>query len=120
MLFFFAIDQFSFVSPVPVPPRITPFVFEDSPVRTNQFVQVTCLVPDGDLPIAIKWMLNGKSLDEFPEISTGMVGKRSSFLSIESASYANTGNYTCCAANSAGKAIYSSTLQVNGYCFSPS
>lgn len=116
-MLFLLLISFSFVYPLPVPPRITPFVFEDSPVHTKQFVQVTCLVPDGDLPITIKWMLNDKSLDAFPEISTGMVGKRSSFLSIESVSYQNAGIFTCSATNSAGSAIYSANLQVNGYCF---
>lgn len=78
-------------------------------------MQVTCLVSEGDLPITIDWSSNGKILKDSPEVSTGKLGKRSSFLTIESVSYANAGNYSCNARNAAGISVYTAELQVNGY-----
>ncbi|CAH0555671.1 unnamed protein product [Brassicogethes aeneus] len=98
---------------VMVLPRITPFNFEDNPVHSGQFVQVTCAVSEGDLPIKLSWQLNGKTLEDFPEISTSSVGKRTSILEIESVSYSHAGNYTCKAVNRAGEIGYSTELLVN-------
>lgn len=95
-------------------PRITPFYFEDNPVHSGQYVQVGCLASEGDLPITIDWMLNGKKLGHFPEISTSKMGKRSSILAIESVSYVHAGNYTCIAKNRAGSTKFVTELQVNG------
>ncbi|KAJ8918532.1 hypothetical protein NQ315_013036, partial [Exocentrus adspersus] len=94
-------------------PRITPFYFEDNPVHAGHFVEVSCTVSDGDLPIEFEWQLNGKELEDFPEILVSNVGKRTSFLSIESVSYTHAGNYTCKAKNRAGETFFSSALQVN-------
>nr|CAH7736157.1 unnamed protein product [Callosobruchus chinensis] len=100
---------------VKVLPRITPFGFEDSPVHSGQFVEVTCTVSEGDLPVQITWHLNGRDFDNFPEVTTTKVGKRTSVLSIESVSYTNAGVYTCLARNKAGEASFHAELQVNGY-----
>lgn len=96
-------------------PRITAFYFEDNPVHSGQFVQVTCAVSEGDLPLTLAWQLNGKDLQDYPEITTSPVGKRSSILEIESVSYTHAGNYTCRATNKAGTTGYTTVLQVNGY-----
>ncbi|KAJ8967482.1 hypothetical protein NQ314_002796 [Rhamnusium bicolor] len=98
---------------VKVLPRITPFYFEDNPVQSGQFVEVSCTVSEGDLPIKFQWELNGKELEDFPEMSVSSVGKRTSFLSIETVSYTHAGNYTCKAKNMAGQTMFSSELQVN-------
>lgn len=95
-------------------PRITPFTFEDNPLSSGQYVQVTCLVPEGDLPLKIKWNLNGESLKFFPEVQVARMGKRSSILTIETVGYTNAGNYSCDAENAAGKTNYVAQLQVNG------
>lgn len=58
--------------------------------------------------------MNDELLDNYPEISVIKGGKRSSILSIEAASYATAGNYSCRAKNRAGEAIYVTDLQVNG------
>lgn len=97
-----------------VHPRITPFYFEDNPVHSGRYVQVTCSVSDGDLPMTIDWLLNGKQLEDYPEISTSKMGRRSSFLAIESVSYTHAGNYTCFARNQAGSSSFVAELQVNG------
>lgn len=97
-------------------PRITPFYFEDNPGHSGQFAQVHCSISEGDLPIKFVWKLNGKDLQDYPEISTSAFGKRTSILEIESVSYTHAGNYTCKASNLAGDAVFSAELLVNGYC----
>ncbi|XP_057660489.1 cell adhesion molecule Dscam2 isoform X11 [Diorhabda carinulata] len=98
---------------VMVVPRITPFYFEDNPVHSGQYVQVSCSVTEGDLPIGIEWKLNGDSLRNFGQISVTPVGKRTSSLEIESVSYKQAGNYTCIAKNKAGAATFTTELHVN-------
>lgn len=101
-----------------VPPRITPFYFEDNPLSSGQYAQVNCLVSEGDLPVTIEWTLNDQKVDNYAEISMSKVGRRSSILTIEAVSYSNSGNYTCLARNEAGITTYTTQLLVNGYCFS--
>lgn len=96
-------------------PRVTPFYFEDNPLHSGQYVQVMCLVAEGDLPIDITWELNGRNIIDYQEISTSKVGKRSSTLAIESVSHLNAGNYSCKARNKAGESEYVTQLYVNGY-----
>lgn len=98
-----------------MPPNITPFVFEGSPLHSGQYVQVTCLISDGDLPVEFNWDLDGRKLQEFPEITTSNMGRRSSILSIDSVTYSYTGNYTCTAKNKAGIASHTVQLLINGY-----
>lgn len=97
-----------------VPPRITPFYFEDNPLHSGEYAQVNCLVGTGDLPLNIGWRLNGKNLKNYPEVSISKGGKRSSMLTIESVSYLTAGNYTCQASNSAGESVHTTELLVNG------
>lgn len=96
-------------------PKITPFYFENNPLHSGQYVQVTCVVAEGDLPIQISWSLNGKNIADYQEITTSKTGRRSSFLAIESVSHENAGNYTCKAKNKAGESEYVTQLYVNGY-----
>ena len=49
-----------------------------------------------------------------PDLSTTMLGKRTSMLTIASVSYRHSGTYTCRASNPAGSSDYSSDLVVNG------
>lgn len=79
------------------------------------FVQVTCTAFEGDFPISFTWELNGKPIDGYLDISISAVGKRSSYLSIDSVSYEHAGNYTCCARNNGGETSSTAELQVNGY-----
>ncbi|CAH0555677.1 unnamed protein product [Brassicogethes aeneus] len=98
---------------VMVLPRITPFSFEDNPVHSGQFIQVSCSVTEGDLPVQIEWLLNGAKLEDYPEVSTTNIGKRGSILAIESVFHVHAGNYTCRATNKAGQETYTAELQVN-------
>uniref|UniRef100_A0AAR5PMB5 Down syndrome cell adhesion molecule-like protein Dscam2 n=1 Tax=Dendroctonus ponderosae TaxID=77166 RepID=A0AAR5PMB5_DENPD len=96
-----------------VPPRITPFYFEDNPVHEGSFAQITCLVPEGDLPIKITWTLNGHHVDTFSEILVTKVGKRTSLLTLESVSHSVAGNFSCWAKNMAAEDSFTTELQVN-------
>lgn len=101
-----------------VPPRITPFAFDDGPINAGEYTSLTCMAPSGDLPLNITWLFNGKSVNGYQEISTTKAGRRGSNLMIESASYYLSGNYTCVAMNNAGTYHYSAELLVNGYLIS--
>lgn len=102
------------ISFVLVPPRITPFAFEDSPINAGEYATIQCIVPNGDLPISISWKVNEDPVENHPDISLSKVGRRGSALTIESISYSLTGNFTCLAVNSAGISQYTTLLQVNG------
>ncbi|XP_076265911.1 Down syndrome cell adhesion molecule 1 isoform X40 [Rhynchophorus ferrugineus] len=98
---------------VMVSPQIAPFDFGDNPLNVGEILQVICTVKEGDLPLNIRWMFNGKLLDESEEISMSPLGRRGSTLSIESLSHSHVGTYSCLAENHAGKSSYSSELNVN-------
>ncbi len=49
-----------------------------------------------------------------PDITTTMVGQRTSILMINYVGYRHSGEYTCTARNKAGTASYSTQLRVNG------
>lgn len=111
IFFFFITERYIF----PVAPRVVPFSFEDGPAQTGQYVNVQCLVPEGDLPILIKWVFNGNEIEDDSDINISNIGKRSSVLTIEPVAAKHSGNYTCYAKNSVGSAEYSSELKVIGY-----
>lgn len=97
-----------------VPPRITPFSFDDGAFLPGQYVSVQCMVPEGDLPLYIKWLFKGSPISEAMGISLTKVGKRISILTIESISAYNSGKYICKAENLAGMAMYMTELIVKG------
>ena len=105
------------------PPKILPFGFGASIFNEGDYAQASCVVSTGDLPLKISWSLQGVAkssettsqlYDMADGIITSPMGKRASFLSIESVGYGHTGIYTCTARNSAGNSSYSAALKVNG------
>lgn len=84
-------------------------------MHEGAFAQITCLVPEGDLPIEITWTLNGAHVDEFGEIVVTKVGKRTSLLTLEAVSHSIAGNFSCWATNLAAGDSFTTELQVNGY-----
>lgn len=98
---------------IPVPPKIVPFHFGEEPSNYGESTSVQCSVIAGDFPIDIVWLLNGRPLiDE--SVSTGKLGKRLSYLNIDSVSGHHAGEYTCVASNMAGFTEQKDRLVVNG------
>lgn len=95
-------------------PRITPFAFDGGPAQTGQYTTLTCTVQTGDLPLNFTWFLNGIELTDSFDIAISTVGKRSTFLTIESVQAIHAGTYTCQAENIAGMTQYSTELKVDG------
>ena len=95
-------------------PTIAPFSFGTESVNEGEFVQVTCNVRRGDMPLKISWSLEGDIISSEPAITTTMIGSRTSILMISSVGYRHSGKYTCIAKNSAGTTFQSTTLKVNG------
>ena len=73
-----------------------------------------CLVPRGDLPIAIHWTLNNKPIGQFDGVSAVNTNTRASQLTVESAQAHHRGEYKCVAKNKAGVTEFSAFLNVNG------
>lgn len=96
------------------PPKIATFSFGDEPLNFGESASVQCTISGGDLPMSVKWMLNGVDIPVYLEVSTSKIGKRINVLSIESVKYDHAGNYSCIATNSAGSAEYTAPLIVIG------
>ena len=98
------------------PPSIVPFTFGRPVIDSGDFAQLICVVSSGDMPISITWSLKGQELNSGPDITTTMLGQRTSMLTIASVSYLHIGQYTCRATNPAGSVTHSTMLSVNGNC----
>jgi hypothetical protein len=74
---------------------------------------VTCAVSEGDSPLKITWLKDGRPLKP-REASTHHIGEFDLALRIQSASTAHNGNYTCVASNDAAKTSRTASLLVHG------
>lgn len=101
-----------------MPPKIQPFTFGEDSREEGDTTSVSCLVLNGDLPMNITWLIDGRPISEveFPEISVSQTGRRISMLAIEAVKHRHAANYTCLAVNSAANSSYSAELKVNGQC----
>lgn len=99
---------------ISVPPQISPFDFDEEPINSGDVVSLACSVNKGDLPLNISWEFNGTSLRDLYGVTTNMVNKRLSTLSIESVQADNAGEYKCISKNLAGYAEHAAYLYVNG------
>uniref|UniRef100_A0ABD2XLN9 Down syndrome cell adhesion molecule-like protein Dscam2 n=1 Tax=Trichogramma kaykai TaxID=54128 RepID=A0ABD2XLN9_9HYME len=101
---------------VKVPPRIDPFTFPEN-TQAGARVHVTCVVSQGDPPVRIVWLKDGRPLQTYRELdsttTTSQLGEFDLALRISSASPAHNGNYTCLASNDAAKASRTATLLVH-------
>ncbi|XP_071566445.1 cell adhesion molecule Dscam2 isoform X2 [Temnothorax nylanderi] len=96
---------------VKVPPKIDPFSFPDN-IQAGARVHVTCAVSEGDSPLKITWLKDGKPL-RAREATTHQIGEFDLALRIQSASTAHNGNYTCVASNDAAKTSRTASLLVH-------
>ena len=97
-----------------MPPEIVPFSFGSETVNQGEFAQLVCIIRKGDEPLSITWSLKGDIIASEPDLSTTMLGRRTSMLTISSVSHRHVGEYTCRASNPAGSTTHAAHLVVNG------
>jgi hypothetical protein len=97
----------------PAPPEIVPFTFGDKPRSEGQSATVTCSV-DGDKPVSVQWMLNGKEIDGSRNVTVIPLGDAGSIIAIPHVTAQHMGWYTCVAKNLAGVTQHSAQLSVTG------
>lgn len=95
-------------------PEIIPFEFAKESVNAGDTISAQCTVTKGDLPITIRWYLNGKPVSERDGILTAYLGKKINNLAIDSVQAEHNGEYACSATNSAGSTNFTAYLHVNG------
>ena len=83
-------------------------------MNQGEFAQLICVIRRGDEPLSLTWSLKGDVISSDPDLSTTMLGRRTSVLTIASVGYRHIGTYTCRASNPAGSRTYSADLKVNG------
>lgn len=99
---------------IAVMPKLLPFSFGDEPMNSGQVVTVPCAVVEGDMPLKLRWTLNGHAIMPHIGISILDLGGRGAILSIGSVQAAHAGTYTCIAENFAGRHELSAAMIVNG------
>lgn len=98
-----------------VPPKMASFDFGDDPLNSGEPASVQCTILDGDYPVQVEWLLNGRSAEEIQDISIVKLGKRVTALTVDSVAGHHRGNYTCRVTNLAGRVEQTAQLFVNGW-----
>ncbi|GAB6020833.1 hypothetical protein CHUAL_003487 [Chamberlinius hualienensis] len=99
---------------VMVPPKIVPFEFQEDLLREGMRARLQCVVSEGDLPLNVSWLKDGKPLDEAMGVTIRNLDDFSSILTIASITPSHNGNYTCVASNTAASTSHNAQLSVNG------
>lgn len=98
-----------------VPPQIIPFTFGDEASNPGDSHAVHCTVTKGDVPIDIRWSLNGQPLVNSENgVTIFRMSPRLSSLSIDNVKDIHRGVFKCTASNAAGTTDYATELIVNG------
>lgn len=99
-----------------VSPQIAPFSISEEPANWGEQVSAICSILKGDLPIEIRWNLNGEPITHLnhPDVTISNSGKKTSLLIIESVTARHAGEYSCVASNLVGSVSRSAILSVNG------
>lgn len=95
-------------------PKILPFNFGEEDYTSGMSAQLQCIVTDGDVPVDIRWITSGQTHSALSGITFTKIGSKSSIMQIDSVDASHSGNYTCTAQNSAGRASYTAQLTVVG------
>ncbi|KAG5309252.1 DSCL protein, partial [Acromyrmex insinuator] len=100
---------------VNVAPQIAPFSISEEPANWGEQVSAMCSILKGDLPIEIRWSLNGEIITRLnhPDVIITNTGKKTSVLTIESVTARHAGEYSCVASNLVGSVSRSAVLSVN-------
>ncbi|XP_050438975.1 cell adhesion molecule Dscam2-like isoform X2 [Adelges cooleyi] len=93
------------------PPEITPFYF--SKLTEGSRVQVACTVHQGDLPMNLTWLKDGRMHHGSSGADITPFNEYSTILTVNNVSRSDTGDYTCVAANPVHSASYTAHLNVN-------
>lgn len=94
-------------------PLILPLSFSTEASNEGDYVQLTCIITKGDLPLKFDWFLENNLITN--SLATTLnVGRQTSLLIIQSVSSRHSGNYTCTATNSAGSSSQSAKLAIKG------
>ncbi|XP_024891161.1 LOW QUALITY PROTEIN: hemicentin-2-like [Temnothorax curvispinosus] len=98
-----------------VAPQIAPFSISEEPANWGEQVSAVCSILKGDLPIEIRWSLNGEIITRLthPDVIITNTGKKTSVLTIESVTARHAGEYSCVASNLVGSVSRSAALSVN-------
>ena len=96
------------------PPKLLPLSFGTSVFNEGDFAQVSCIVRQGDQPLAISWSFHGSNITSELGITTMPTGPMGSLLMIPLVGHRHRGTYTCKASNIAGVRTQSVDLNVNG------
>ncbi|EGI61628.1 Down syndrome cell adhesion molecule-like protein [Acromyrmex echinatior] len=96
-------------------PQIAPFSISEEPANWGEQVSAMCSILKGDLPIEIRWSLNGEIITRLnhPDVIITNTGKKTSVLTIESVTARHAGEYSCVASNLVGSVSRSAVLSVN-------
>ncbi|KAK8788727.1 hypothetical protein V5799_021505 [Amblyomma americanum] len=98
---------------VMTPPVVSPFKFPDG-LTEGKRAGAACIVSDGDQPIAIGWLKDGRALDERAlDATVSRTNDYTSFLSFVAVRQErHSGTYTCVASNPAASANRSAVMLV--------
>lgn len=96
-----------------MPPRILPFT-QNHHLSEGNRLTLTCVVTEGDLPLAITWYKDGERLDARPQVTQRTWGDFNSHLGIAHVLPHHAGNYTCRASNRAASDSQTAMIYVNG------
>lgn len=94
-------------------PLILPLSLSTESSNEGDYVQLTCIITKGDLPLKFDWFLENNLITN--SLATTLnVGRQTSLLIIQSVTSRHSGNYTCTATNSAGSSSQSAKLAIKG------
>lgn len=94
-------DKNFFCFPGLDPPIISPFHFPKK-IDSRQRVMVTCNVISGQPPFSLKWLKDGKDLDNSEYLSVKVLDEFTWKLTIFKLNSESIGNYSCRASNPSG------------------